>query len=138
MKESYLIYVNLVGENYKGQYLYEFIFSDSVKDIDGDDWDTYPASGRPKPPFEKCIKKVGVLTAQIKLDVVQKSDTFAVWDAVDDVIALAWENVNAYETYPNPRLNFRFGETEKTVTDKLYAKDLILDFNSKTNEKPVK
>jgi hypothetical protein len=138
MKESYLIYVNMVGENYKGQYLYEFIFSDSKKDIDGEDWDTYPASGRPKPPFEKFIKRVGVLTSQLKLDVVQKSDTFAVWDAVDDVIALAWENVNAYETYPDPRLNFRFGETEKAVADKLYAKDLILDFNSKTNEKPVK
>jgi hypothetical protein len=138
MKESYLIYVNMVGENYKGQYLYEFIFSDSAKDIDGEDWDTYPASGRPKPPFEKYIKRVGVLTSQLKLDVVQKSDTFAVWDAVDDVIALAWENVNAYETYPNPRLNFRFGITEKEVADKLYAKDLILDFNSKTNEKTIK
>src|ERR1044072_7871428 len=138
MKESYLIYVNMVGENYKGQYLYEFIFSDSKKDIDGEDWDTYPASGRPKPPFEKFIKRVGVLTSQLKLDVVQKSDTFAVWDAVDDVIPLAWENGSASEPNPDPRLSFRFGETEKAVADKLYAKDLILDFNSKTNEKPVK
>ena len=138
MKDHYLIYVNYVGENYKGQYLYEFIFSDTAKDIDGNDWDTYPASGRPKPPYERYIKKVGILTTELRLDVVQKSDTFAVWDAVDGVIALAWEYINAYDSYPSNRLNFRFGEIEKSVTDKLYEKDLILDFNSKINEKQVK
>lgn len=138
MKELYLIYVNYVGKNYKEQYIYEFIFSDSSDKVDGDDWDTYPASGRPKPPHEIYIKKVGTLTSQLKLDVVQKSDTFAVWDAVDGVIAMAWENVNAYETYPEPRLNFRFGESESEVIEKLYAKDLRLEFNSKTNEKQVK
>jgi hypothetical protein len=138
MKELYLIYVNYVGKNYKEQYIYEFIFSDSKEKIDGDDWDTYPASGRPKPPHEIFIKKVGTLTSQLKLDVVQKSDTFAVWDAVDGVIAMAWENVNAYDAYPDSRLNFRFGESESIVIEKLYAKDLILEFNCKFNEKQIK
>jgi len=126
MKDLYLIYVNHVGKNYKGSHIYEFLFSDTTSGIDGEDWDTFPASGRPEPPHEIFIKYVGKLDSNLKLDVVQNSDTFAVWDAVDGVIALAWENVNAYDSYPEHRLCFKFGESVKEVEDKLYEKDLIL------------
>jgi hypothetical protein len=126
MKDLYLIYVNHVGKNYKGNHIYEFLFSDTTSGIDGEDWDTFPASGRPEPPHEIFIKYVGKLDSNLKLDVVQNSDTFAVWDAVDGVIALAWENVNAYDSYPEHRLCFKFGESVKEVEDKLYEKDLIL------------
>ena len=130
----YLIYVNRVGKDYKGNFIYEFIFSDTTKDIDGEEWDTFPASGRPEAPHEKFIKKVGRLESDLNLDVVQNSDTFAVWDAVDGVIALAWENINAYDAYPETRLCFRFGELISDVEEKLYEKDLILNYNIKTHE----
>jgi hypothetical protein len=126
MKDLYLIYVNHVGKNYKGNHIYEFLFSDTTSGIDGEEWDTFPASGRPEPPHEIFIKYVGKLDSNLKLDVVQNSDTFAVWDAVDGVIALAWENVNAYDSYPEHRLCFKFGESVKEVENKLYEKDLIL------------
>ena len=125
----------MVGEDYRGNLIYEFIFSDSLKDIDGEDWDTFPASGRPKPPNENFIKKVGRLESELHLDVIQKSDSFAVWDAVDGVIALAWENVNAYESYPEKRLCFKFGETIEEVEAKLYEKDLIINYNIKSHDK---
>ena len=126
MKKLYLIYVNHVGKDYKGNHLYEFLFSDSTNNIDGDDWDTFPASGRPEPPHENLIKYVGRLESELILDVIQMSDTFAVWDAIDGVIALAWENINAYDSYPEHRLCFKFGETKEEVDIKLYEKDLIL------------
>jgi hypothetical protein len=135
MKELFLIYVNKVGKDYKGNFIYEFIFSDTTKNIDGDDWDTFPASGRPEAPHEHFIKKVGRLESELKLDVIQESDTFAVWDAIDDVIALAWENINAYDSYPEKRLCFKFGETAESVEAKLYEKDLILEYNKKNYEK---
>lgn len=134
MDKLYLIYVNRVGKDYKGQFLYEFIFSNTTKDIDGEDWDTFPASGRPEPPHETFIKKVGRLESELNLDVIQNSDTFAVWDAVDGVLALAWENINAYESYPEHRLCFKFGETEEEVTAKLYERDLILKYNKQSHE----
>ena len=135
MKELYLIYVNMVGRDYKANYLYEFIFSDSAEKIDGDEWDTYPASGRPHPPHDVFIKSVGTLKSELKLDVVQNSDSFAVWDAVDGVIALAWEYIDAYDTYPDKRLCFKFGDTIKDVKGKLYEKDLTLEFNTNKYEK---
>ena len=135
MKNLYLIYVNVVGKNYKGEYIYEFLFSDTLLNIDGEYWDSYPASGRPNPPHETFIKKVGKLESELKLDVVQKSDTFAVWDAIDGVVALAWENIDDYDTYPDNRLCFKFGEPIKDVDDKLYEKDLTLTYNKIENEK---
>jgi hypothetical protein len=41
-----LIYVNELGPNYKGDNIYEFIFSD-VEEVWGEDWDSEPASGKP-------------------------------------------------------------------------------------------
>lgn len=135
MKDLFLIYVNKIGKDYKDNYLYEFIFSDTTINIDGDDWDTFPASGRPSAPHDHFIKKVGRLESEIKFDVIQDSDTFAVWDAVDEVIALAWENINAYDSYPDKRICFKFGETLKDVESKLYEKDLILQYNKHNYEK---
>lgn len=125
----------MVGKDYKDNYIYEFIFSDSIKNIDGDEWDTFPASGRPHAPHDNFIKKVGRLESVLKLDVIQNSDTFAVWDAVDGVIALAWENINAYDSYPEKRLCFKFGESIKNIEDKLYEKDLILKYNTQNHAK---
>ena len=134
MKELFLVYVNIIGNDHKSNTHYEFIFSDVIKNIDGDDWDMVPAAGRPSPPDQHFIKKVGRLESKMKFEVVQNSDTFAVWDAVDGVIALAWENIDAYASYPEKRLCFRFGETTAEVEAKLYEKDLILNYNNQKHE----
>lgn len=137
MEDLYLIYVNRVGDVYNRKTLYEFIFSDTddPKKIDGDEWDTYPASGRPEPPHDIFIKKVGRLESDFILDVIQNSDTFAVWDAIDGVLPLAWENINSYDAYPDKRLHFHFGLTLKEVEDILYEKDLRLEFNTQLHGK---
>jgi hypothetical protein len=125
---SYLIYVNGLGPNYKGDNLYEFIFSDSL-DVWGESWDNRPSNGYPEPPDLKYIKKVGVLRdTDVKLELIQNSDFFSVIDAMDDVVALAWELEG--ETNQK-RLVFRFGTPEQEIKDKLYEKDLLLEFEKK-------
>ena len=125
---SYLIYVNGLGPNYKGDNLYEFIFSDSL-DVWGESWESKPSNGYPTPPELKYIKKVGVLrNTDIKLELIQNSDFFCMIDAIDDVVALAWETD---EENGQKRLVFRFGMTEQEIKDKLYEKDLILEFEKK-------
>ena len=134
MENLFLVYINRVGKDYKGEFIYEFIFNDVIKNIDGDEWDNYPAAGRPEPPHKSFIKKVGKLESELNLEVIQNSDTFSVWDAVDGVIALAWENIDGYEVYPEHRLCFKFGEPIKEVETKLYEKDLILKYNTQKHE----
>lgn len=129
-----LVYINAMGRNWKGDTVYEFLFSESIENIDGDDWDAYPASGQPSPPSENSIISVGVLTSKLKLNLIQNSDTFAVWDAVDGVIALGWEDISDYEVYPDKRTYFNFGEDINSVNDKLYQHDLLLSYNSKSKK----
>lgn len=125
-----LIYVNELGPNYKGDNIYEFIFSD-VEEIWGDEWDAEPASGRPSPPNIEYIKKVGVLrNSDIELELVQNSDFFSVYDAVEDVIALGWEKSDSEHVIDDnyTRLVFRYGDSVKSVEDKLYERDIVLSY----------
>jgi len=128
---SKLIFVNGLGPNYKGDNLYEFIFSDTT-DVWGESWESKPSNGYPTPPELKYIKKVGVLrNTDIKLELIQNSDFFSMIDAMDDVVALAWES----EDENKGRLVFRFGQTEQEIKDKLYERDLILEFEKKKKKK---
>jgi hypothetical protein len=128
---SYLIYVNGLGPDYKGNNLYEFIFSDEMTDVWGPSWDSYPSNGYPSPPDLKHIKKVGTLkNTDLKFELIQNSDYLGMSDAMDGVIALSWEVDE--DGYKNGRLVFRFGEDEKEVKNKLYERDLVLEFEKNT------
>jgi len=124
----FLIFVNELGPNYKKENIYEFIFSETLEELWGDDWDSTPAHGNPGPPEFEYINKVGVLSkSSIKLELVQNSDYFGMEHALDNVVALGWEIFEDETT--NDRLVFHFGEKLKKVEDKLYARDLILDYD---------
>jgi hypothetical protein len=142
MEELYLIYINKLGEDWKGSYIYEFLFSDNIEiseEDEGEDWDSCPAAGNPTTPNVDIVIKVGKLESDLKLELIQDSDTFAVWDAIDGMIALAWEDLTGYEEYPENRVYFNFGEPLKSVEDKLYGdKDLMLDYNNIRNGKVKK
>jgi hypothetical protein len=130
---NYLIYINALGPNYKGDNIYEFIFSDNT-DAWGENWESKPANGYPLPPDVEYIKKVGMLqNNRIKLDLIQESDIFSIIDSMDGVISLGWEKeTNDTDFSIVKRLVFHFGETEQNVKDKLYARDIILEFEKKT------
>ena len=109
---SHLIYVNGLGPNYKGDNLYEFIFSDSLE-VWGELWESKPSNGYPSPPELQYIKRVGVLrNTDVKLELIQNSDFFSMIDSMDDVVALAWEQD---ETEGQKRLVFRFGCSEDEI-----------------------
>ena len=44
-----LVFINKIGKNWQDEFIYEFIFSNSIEDIDGEDWDSYPANGMRSP-----------------------------------------------------------------------------------------
>lgn len=126
---SQLVFVNGLGTNYKGENMYEFIFSDST-DFWGPNWESKPANGYPKPPTIEYIQKVAVFKSEeIELELIQNSDFFSFMDAVDGVICLAWEKETEYSNFENnTRLVFRYGEDEQSIIDKFYERDIILKF----------
>jgi hypothetical protein len=124
-----LIYINGMGPNYKGQNIYEFIFSENLE-VWGENWDSKPANGYPSPPDYEHVTKVGTLVNdEITLELIQDSDVFSVIDAMDDVIAMGWEKENGDVDFSLvKRLVFRFGDTEEEVKNKLYERDIVLEF----------
>jgi hypothetical protein len=122
----HLIYVNEIGSDYKGQKQYEFIFSESTE-IDMDEWFIVPASlsSLPKSPEVEYVDLVGLLkNTDLQLELIQDSDYFGVIDAVDGIIAMAWEkfDINSDEE----RLTFKFGESLENVTKKLKLRGYLL------------
>jgi hypothetical protein len=129
---SFLIYVNKLGQNYKGENLYEFIFSESLEGVWGESWDSKPANGYPSPPEIELVTKVGLLKNSLDFEVLQNSDIFSMVDGMDDVIALAWENESESANFDKQkRLVFRFGDKIEDVKNKLYERDIVLEFERK-------
>ena len=132
--ETYLCYINKMGVNYKGENLYEFIFTNksNLPLVDGESWDKTPADGFPSPPSPNFIN-------EITLNVIQDSNFFGVYDAVDNIIALGWENLEEdFEGMENvKRLVFHYGENSQSVADKLYSRDIILE-RTKSNNLEIK
>jgi len=122
----HLIYVNEIGSDYKGQKQYEFIFSKSTE-IDMDEWFIIPssASSQPKSPEMEYVDLVGLLkNTDLQLELVQDSDYFGVIDAVDGVVAMAWEKFDVDSD--SERLTFKFGESIDSVTKKLKIRSYLL------------
>jgi hypothetical protein len=122
-----LIYVNEIGSDYKGQKQYEFIFSEGIE-IDMEEWFDVPASSTMtlKSPSVEYIDLVGLLKdTDLVLELIQNSDYFGVIDAVDGIIAMAWEKSNF--DLDSDRLFFRFGETIESVVKKLKSRSLSLE-----------
>jgi hypothetical protein len=77
-------------------------------------------------------KKVGTLTnAEVTLELVQNSDVFSVQDSIDGVIAIGWEKEEDIDFSLVKRLVFKYGENEQDVKDKLYERDIVLQFEKK-------
>ena len=113
----------------KQAYIRKMQMRDNPLNVWGDEWDAEPASGRPSPPNIEYIKKVGVLrNSDIELHLVQNSDFFSVYDAVEDVIALGWEKLEEDEEIPEKRRVFKFGDTKESVDEQLYEYDLVLKY----------
>jgi len=132
MKDLYLIYINHVGKNYKEENLYEFLFSDKTNW----DWDEswYESSvvndKNDLTPDTSFVKLVGSLkTSEFNLELIQNSGVFQIYNAVEGIIALAWEKLEDDGDYPEERLVFKFGETQKSVEEKLYSIDLVLNYD---------
>jgi len=81
----------------------------------------------PDPSFIKLVG--GLKTSELDLELIQNSGVFQIYNAVEGIIALAWEKLQDDQDYPEERLVFRFGETKESVEGKLYSLDLVLNYD---------
>tara|TARA_R110000796_G_scaffold58413_5_gene134904 strand:- start:12672 stop:13085 length:414 start_codon:yes stop_codon:yes gene_type:complete len=131
MNKLYLIYVHEIGFDIEEKYFYELIFSDTIDNVqDIEDWDSYPASGNPRAPSGDLVKEVGKIELDGSLIVAQNNELFSMWDSIDGIIPLAWENIDGMDEYPEKRLVLPFGISLTAVNDMLYERDIRIIFKN--------
>ena len=127
----YLIYINKIGTNFKGEHMFEFLFS-NTRDWEWDE-EWYESSvitdTTDLTPPPTIIKKIGFLkTNKLDLELVQESGVFDVYNAVEKIIALGWEKLHEESDLDSDRVVFHFGDDMEKVENELYQHDLILNY----------
>ena len=121
-------FIRLIGEETDGYYRYEFIFTTNIDEFWGENFEYKPSClVNNLMPYDKFITEIHIVKMKIKLDLIQNSCCFGFQDCTDGIIALAWENVDDYDEYPEEgRIFFRFGETLDDVENKLAVKNVLM------------
>ena len=117
----YLVYIEPIGKNLLDWYEYEFIFSETPDIVWGNDWDCklplYCTNLRPEESTYSLTKR---LKTNIPLKVIQENSCFSIEMATYNIVALGWEDITNYESYPEDgRLIFNFGESYISIENKL-------------------
>lgn len=127
----YLIYINRIGTTYKGEHIFEFLFSSSVEWEWDESWyeSSVMTDTRELSPDESIVKIVGTLkTDEFNLELVQEDGVRDIYNAVEGIIALGWEKLEEDEEIPEKRRVFNFGDTKESVDEQLYEYDLALKY----------
>jgi hypothetical protein len=123
-----LCFVNCVGLEEDGKYRYEFIFTDNINDVWGENFEEKPAGLINDLMVDEVYKtETHVVRTPIKFDLIQNCCCFGMQDCMDGIVALAYENIDDYDSYPDDgRLVFNFGETYSEVENKLAMKNILI------------
>lgn len=127
-----LIYVLSVGDNSKGEGVYEFIFSSNPQEIDEKKlcWDVFPAKYNAEAPEGECV--YSFKTDLFSLKCLHEINDRCYLDGLYKIHAIAYEDYefkNKYGIDYNDVLTFHFGITFNEVETKLYKRDIIVDDN---------
>jgi len=127
-EEPKLGFIRLIGEESDGYYRYEFIFTNNINEFWGENFEYKPCClCNGLTPDDKYISEIHIVKMKIKLDLIQNNCCFSFSDATDGIIAIAWENMDSYDEYPEEgRIFFMFGETLQEVEDKLAVKNILM------------
>ena len=127
-----LCFINLIGKENDGYYRYEFIFTDNIDNVFGEDFDQMPAClVNNLMVSDEYITEIHIVKMRIKLELAQDSCCFAMSDFYDGICAIAFEDISQYESYPEDgRLFFFFGESLQEVEEKLATKHVLMMDNN--------
>lgn len=109
-----VLFVHQVGVDGEGKNVYHFLIGTNAEDAWAEGWYEKPAANI---PFEDMILPQEMyqyckeLHTDIKLDLAQNNSCFTMQDCRDHVIALAAENLDEAEEYPEQgRVVIQFGD----------------------------
>ena len=127
MSEYKVVYIIYVGKDIDDKNIYQF-----PDDVFSEGWGEKPASNIPKSILmidEDMYEYVKELKTDMILDLAQDNSCFSMQDARDNIVALAYENIDNYEEYPEEgRIVIHFGESIDEVEKNFAKRNLFLKF----------
>lgn len=134
-----VIYCLNVGVDSDGMNIYHFLVVDNTYDEDSgtykiddiwmDGWEEIPACNlRNLKPDDSQYEYVKELKTDLILDLVQDNCCFSLSDCKDKCVALAYENINGYEDYPDPRIVIHYGDSLDEVEAMFAKRNLTMKF----------
>ena len=122
---EFLCFIKLIGEENDNYFRYEFFFSNDINKFEIDE-DNNPCCLAEKIE-PKQYDTEHIVKMKIKLDLIQNNCCFSFEHARLGILALAWENMDGYDEYPEEgRIFFKFGETLEEVENKLAMKNILM------------
>ena len=117
----FLIFVNSLGQDYKGYNTYELLFTSKLDDVTDDSWGVIPACiANVKQPDDSVVSCVYLLkTEYVEFQLAKDNAVFNMWDCMEGIIPLMWENKLLYSTYPDNLLIFRYGENLNEINERI-------------------
>lgn len=130
--EYKVVYVSLVGKDASGLNIYNIFVSQNTEDVFSEGWGEKPASNIKNDILmidNDMFDYIKEIRTDIILDLAQDNTCFSMQDARDNIVALAYENIDEYEEYPeNGRIVIHFGDMLSDVEKMLAKRDIQSKF----------
>ena len=127
-----IVYIAYIGTDIDGLNIYHFLLSTDIENTFSEGWSEKPSGNIANDILmidENMYEYVKELKTIIKLELAQDNYCFSMQDCRDNIIALAYENIDDYETYPeNGRIVIHFGDSLENVESILAKRDLFMKF----------
>ena len=125
-----VIYVLYVGKNTDDEYIYHLLISNDKEKTWAEGWENKPACVmRDLTPEDDMYEYIAELKTDLILDLAQDNCCFSMQDCRDNVVALASENLEEAEEYPEEgRIVIHFGDSVDEVEKMLAKRDILINY----------
>lgn len=125
-----VIYVIKIGENADYDNIYHFLISEETDDTWAEGWENKPASlMRHLTPEDDMYDYVGQVITEVNLDLAQDNSCYSMQDCRDKIIALASENIDDADEYPEKgRIVIHFGDSVSKIKKLLSKRDITMEY----------
>ena len=129
-KELKIIYVLYIGKNADNDNIYHFLISEDSEMAWAEGRENKPACVmRDLTPEDDMYEYIAEIKTEVKLDLAQNNCCFSMQDCRDKIVALASENLEEAEEYPeNGRIVIHFGQCVEEVAKMLAKRDIALEY----------
>ena len=120
-----VIYIDRVGKDIDGNNVFHFLCTYGVTEVWCEEWGDKPACNcrhlQPEGQFDRVFE----VKTDIDFVLGQENCCCSYQDVCDGCVAMAYENIDAYEEYPDFRLVFGYGDKLEEIEEKLSKREVI-------------